>query len=155
MTFDVVPSVKVVQLRSVNYRDRFVRHRSFLGELTPLASELDQKDASFIIRPGLAGKGVSFEPVNYPGYFLRHQGFALKLHKRESSDLFKADATFMERRGLAGSGTSFESVNFPRHFLRHCSFKLFLDNNNRNNGACDKNDGVFKSDVSFDVVDAP
>ena len=34
---------------------QFVRHRFFLPELTPVSSELDQKDATFVLRPGLNG----------------------------------------------------------------------------------------------------
>jgi hypothetical protein len=142
-----------VSLRSISHTDRFVRHRSFLGELTPVSSDQDQKDSRFIARPGLAGQGVSFESVNFPGYFLRHQNFQLKLEKREDSDGFKKDATFLERAGVGGRGVSFESVNFPGHYLRHCSFKMFLDNNARGNAACDKSDAVYKADSSFEVLD--
>jgi hypothetical protein len=78
---------KIVQLRSVNTPDRYVRHRAYLGELTPVSSELDKQDSRFIIRPGLAGKGVSFESVNFPGFFLRHESFAIKLQEREESRL--------------------------------------------------------------------
>jgi hypothetical protein len=92
----------MVSLRSVNYGDRYIRHQKFHGELTVVKSGLDKKDATFWLRPGLAHpRGVSFDSVNYPGYFLRHQGFRIKLHKRENSDLFKKDATFKWEPGLA------------------------------------------------------
>jgi hypothetical protein len=148
-----VPMGTTVSLRSINHPDRFVRHRSFLGELTPVSSDQDQKDSRFIARPGLAGQGVSFESVNFPGYFLRHQNFQLKLQQREDSDGYKKDATFMERPGASGKGASFESVNFPGHYIRHCSFKIFLDNNARGNTACDKTDASYKADSSFEVLD--
>ena len=145
-------AANAVQLRSVNYTDRYVRHRSFKGELTPVSSELDTKDSTFIVREGLAGQGISFESVNYPGYFLRHQGFEIKLHKRENSDLFSKDSSFKELKGLAGKGLSYESVNYPGHYLRHCSFKMFIDNNAKDNQACDPKDSVYKGDVSFTPV---
>jgi hypothetical protein len=68
-----------VSLRSTNYRENLVRHQNFLGELTPIASDLDRKDASFKVVPGLAGQGVSFESIDYPGQFLRHQNSRVKL----------------------------------------------------------------------------
>ena len=144
----------IVQLKSVNYADRYVRHRNYMSELTPITSDGDKKDASFITRSGLAGTGVSFESVNFPGYFLRHQNFEIKLHQREESDLYKKDATFIDERGLAGKGRSFESVNFPGHYLRHCNFKMFIDNNRRGNTACNPSEQVFEADVSFDVIGA-
>jgi len=120
-----------VSLQSHNYPDYWVRHRNFLGEITPIdpASDLDRKDVTFVVRRGLSGVGISFESVNYPGYFLRHQNFRIKLHRREQSELYQKDASFRIRQGLAGSGTSFESVNYPGHYLRHCSAHLFIDSN--------------------------
>ena len=140
-----VPLNQLVSLQSINYRDRYIRHQNFLGELTVVKSGLDKKDATFWIRPGLADpNGVSFESVNYPGYFLRHQGFRLKLHKRENNDLFKKDATFKWEPGLASpKGVSFQSVNFPKRYLRHKNFHLFLENGNND---------LFKKDVTFLTV---
>jgi arabinan endo-1,5-alpha-L-arabinosidase len=37
---------------------------------------------------------VSFESVNYPGKFLRHQGYTLKLHPDDGGDLMHNDASF-------------------------------------------------------------
>ena len=140
-----------VALRSANYRDRYIRHRRFMGEISKIVSALDKKDSSFKIVRGLAGKGISFESVNYPGYFLRHQGFALKLHKKEGSDLYKKDASFMVKRGLSGRGYSLESINYPGYYIRHCSFQLFIDDNKGRNKKCAADDRTFRGDVSFAV----
>ena len=116
-------------LRSWNFPDRYVRHRSSLGYIDPIAKSdrLGRVDGTFRIVPGLAGTCRSFESVNYPGYFLRHQNFRLKLAPRADDDLFKKDATFCFRSGLASSGgTSFESLNFPGHFIRHLNFELWI-----------------------------
>lgn len=97
-------------LQSVNYPDRFVRHNNYLGHLDPVASGLDQKDASFIMVPGLGNPDYfSFESVNYPGHYLRHQSYEIKLHKHDGSDLFKKDATFRLVSGLAGQGVFLSS----------------------------------------------
>ena len=142
---------QIISLRSVNYTDRYVRHRNFLGELTPVAKDLDRKDSTFIVRKGLVKGGISLESINYPGRYLRHQGFQIKLHKPDGSPLFRKDATFAVRSGVAGSGVSFESVNYPGHYLRHCSFRMFIDNNRRGNRKCDRTDKVYRGDVSFQV----
>lgn len=49
----------------MNFPDRFVRHANFLGELTPIVSELDKNDATFEIVQGLADvRLISFRSVN-------------------------------------------------------------------------------------------
>jgi hypothetical protein len=120
-----------ISLGSTNFPDRFVRHINFLGELTPIASELDKNDGTFNVVPGLADNGcVSFESVNFPNHFLRHQNFRIKLHERPSQvdQLFNADATFSVRPGLAdATASSFASLNFPDRFIRHREFHLFVE----------------------------
>src|SRR5262249_38132503 len=47
-------------------------------------SDPDKADATFIMTPGINGMGgnsVSFTSVNFPGFWLRHQDFRLKLDK--------------------------------------------------------------------------
>ena len=92
-----------------------------------IPDELGRKDASFRIVPGLGGRCASFESLNYPGHFLRHQNFRLKLARRTDEELFRQDATFCIVAGLADSaGVSFESVNLPRHYIRHRNSELLL-----------------------------
>jgi Alpha-L-arabinofuranosidase B (ABFB) domain len=131
-------SVDTVSFRSVNFPDRFIRHKNFLGELELIVSDLDKNDASFKTRPGLfLGDGdihtVSWESVNFPNHYLRHQDFRLKLHLRPAAagpeqDLFDKDASFFIIPGLAdGSKNSFRSANFNQRLLRHRDFHIFLD----------------------------
>lgn len=131
-----------ITLRSHNYPNHAVRHRNFLGELTEIHSELDRQDATFKIVRGLADPAaVSFESVNYPGYYLRHQGYRIKLHKNDGSGLFQADATFRQVPGLADPAKySFQSVNYPTHYLRHRGFALYIE----------QGDGdLYRSDCTF------
>lgn len=134
---------KIISFKSVNYPNKFIRHRNFLGELTTISSALDKKDASFKVVPALNGKKgyVSFESVNYPGYYLRHQNFVIKLHKKEGSKLYKEDASFKPRKGLAQKGYTFESSNYPGRYIRHRNFKMYLEPTN--------NSPLFNKDASF------
>jgi len=132
--------------RSWNYPDRYIRHRLSLGYIDPIIErdKLGRKDATFRLVPGLAGRCRSFESVNYPGHFLRHQNYRLKLAKKTDDQLFKEDATFCIVGGLANSeGSSFESVNLPKHYIRHSNFELWLG----------KSDGspLFKKDATFSI----
>ena len=38
----------------------------------------------------------AYESSNYPGYFIRHQNYRLKIDKDDGSDLFKKDASFFK-----------------------------------------------------------
>ena len=41
------------------------------------------------------------ESVNYPGYFVRHRSFQLRLERAEHSGYFYADATFNLVKGFS------------------------------------------------------
>jgi hypothetical protein len=104
--------------KSYAYPDKFIRHGNYLGYVTQIIDVQGGKDASFRYLPGLAGKCTSFEAINFPGYFLRHQGFRLKLAARENSQLYNEDATFCVVQGLANPDhSSMESVNYPGYFI--------------------------------------
>jgi hypothetical protein len=131
------------KFESVNYPQRFIRHRNLLGYLEPISTDLDESDASFRIRIGLADPNcISLESKNFPGHFLRHQNWRIRLSQNDSSTLFRKDATFCPQSGLsAQGGKSYESYNYPGYFIRHRDFELWLD----------KFDGtrLFRDDASF------
>ena len=134
-------------IQSFNYPKTYIRHRDGLGFVTEISTELDRKDASWHLGPGLAGpQTVSFRSVNSPKQYLRHQEGRVKLHALEEAELFKQDASFKRVNGLAKGGwVSFESVNFPDHFIRHKDGELWVE----------KNDGseLFAKDATFRIVD--
>jgi hypothetical protein len=83
----------------------------------------------------------SFESLNYPGLFIRHQYFRGKITSIQS-DLDEKDSSFKLVRGLADdSCVSFESTNYPGYFLRHRNFKIYLDLLTQ--------DQLFKLDATF------
>lgn len=123
---------QIKSIQSYNYPSHYIRHADNLGFISPVASnssQVDKKDASFRIVPGLANNTcVSLESVNYPGHFLRHQDQRIKLHKNDSSSLFKNDSTFCIKNGLWNlEAASFESYNYPGHFIRHRNDELWID----------------------------
>jgi hypothetical protein len=149
-TLGLSPKLReVVSLRAVNSPERYIRHRGFLGFIEPVNSELARQDASFRIVPGLANSNCkSFESVNAPNHFLRHEQFRLKLSPRVEQQLFKDDATFCIVPGLGNSNaSSFESVNAPGHYIRHRNFELWLD---RVDGT-----DLFKADATFNITSVP
>jgi hypothetical protein len=136
-----------VSIRSFNFADRFVRHQNFLGELTPVVSDPDRRDATFSWLAGLSdGRFVSFGSVNLPSRALRHSGFRIRLDDRTGAGdtaLQRADSTFVLTPGLADpTAVSFRSVNFPDRFLRHRDFHLFVE----------PVDAATRADATFSIV---
>jgi hypothetical protein len=107
-----------------------LRHRDGRAVISPLdksSSVLDIQDATWIVRPGLAGdSGISLESKNYANSYLRHQNGELYLHPNDRSDQFAADATFTVHPGANGQGVSLAAVNFPSRFVRHYAGEVFL-----------------------------
>ena len=134
-----------VSLQSYNNPDQFIRHRDFLGEVTTISSDLDKKDATFKIVSGLAdSKYISFESVNYPKYYLRHESFRINLHEYSGDELFKKDATFKKVAGLAESSwSSFESYNYPGYYIRQKDYQLYIE---------EGSDDLFQKDATFKIV---
>ncbi|NGO41176.1 glycoside hydrolase family 43 protein [Streptomyces ureilyticus] len=121
------PNTPANRLQSFNYQDRYVRHANLDVRIDPNVSPAD--DAKFRLRPGLTGSGtVSFESVNFPGYFLRHNGSDFQLVHNDGTSTFAQDATFRRVAGLADSAwSSFQSYNHPDRYIRHYGFQLRLD----------------------------
>jgi len=72
--------------------------RAVVNRVGAGSSTRQKLDTSFVVRKGLANpECVSFESVGYPGYYLRHQNWILRLHHRDGTQLFDADVTFCAR----------------------------------------------------------
>jgi hypothetical protein len=101
-----------------------------LAPVTAGSSSTDKQDATFVEAAGLANAScVSFESIDRPGSYLRHQNFQLHLQPSDGSPLFSQDATFCPGPGNSGQGMSFQSVNFPGRFLRTFNNVLYLGSN--------------------------
>lgn len=92
--FAIVPGLTGVGIsfRSQNYPNRHRNFQGFLDDYTNTQLFLD--DASWIIHGGLASSNcVSFESVNFPGQYMRHSGFRIRLDPLMKTSLFREDAT--------------------------------------------------------------
>jgi hypothetical protein len=134
-----------VSLQSLNFSTRFVRHAFLLGELTEIRSDLDRRDATFRVVPGLAdSRFVSLEAHNFPNHYLRHQNFRFKLHPRTEDQLYREDATFAVVPGLANRAwSSLRSFNFPDRYVRHRDFHLWVESGDSD---------LFRQDATFSVT---
>ncbi len=105
-----------------------------VAPVTAASSTTDKQDATFVEAAGLANPScVSFESVNKPGLYLRHQNFQFHLQLNDGSSLFANDATFCPGAGNSGQGTSFQSVNFAGRFIRNFNNVVYLASNGGSN----------------------
>ncbi|NGY64364.1 alpha-L-arabinofuranosidase [Lentzea sp. NEAU-D13] len=133
------------RVKSYNFPDRYVRHASNVGRIDAYPFDPYQ-DQLWKLVPGLAdSSGVSFESVNFPGSYLRHSDFAVRLAANDGSSTFRADATFRQVPGFAdASWTSFRSFNYPERYLRHYSSVLRIDPISSSSSTVDKQDATFR-----------
>ncbi len=132
------------RIQSYNFQDRYVRHVNLDVRIDPNVSP--PQDSQFRLVPGLANNSgyVSFESVNFAGYFLRHSGFDFVLAPNDGSAAFRSEATFRQVAGLANSSwTSFQSYSNPDRYIRHYNYLLRLD---------PITDAVGRSDATFRVT---
>jgi hypothetical protein len=130
-TLDPGPRVSV-QTTSPGGNSGYIKHDDsddlvVVAPVTADSSATDKADATFVETAGLAKPScVSFESVNKPGSYLRHQNFQFHLRPNDGSTLFSMDATFCPGPGNSGQGTSFQSVNFPGRYIRNFNNTVYL-----------------------------
>lgn len=132
---------------SSNYPTYFIRHTG-VGSQARIDPDVDPVEArQWRMMPGLADpSGVSFESIEYPGYYLRHVDFELGLHQDDGSDLFAEGATFYQHSGWAdASGVSFESYDSPGYYIRHYAYLLRVDPVGDDSSESEKQDSTFNA----------
>lgn len=139
------PSEASSRIQSYNYPDRYVRHINLDvridTDISPFA------DSMWKIVPGLANSSgyISFESINYSGYYLRNNNLDFELAKDDGTNSFKQDATFKKVPGLKDSSwASFESYNNPNKYIRHYSYLLKLE---------EVSTDIEKQDATFKVIE--
>jgi non-reducing end alpha-L-arabinofuranosidase len=102
--------------------------------VTEASSVTDRQDATWVQTAGLADPSCSsFESINGPGNYLRHQSFQFHLQPDDGSALFSQDATFCQLTGNSGQGVSFRSVNFPTRYVRAFGNVVYIASNGGTN----------------------
>jgi hypothetical protein len=121
-----------LQVTTPGFTNRYLRHMNSLAYtevVTASSAALLKNDATYTIRPGLANASCySFESVNFPGQYLRHQNSRVRNSPDDGTALMRADATWCARNALTGSGVSLESYNFRGSFMRHFNAEVWLSN---------------------------
>ncbi|QIW96346.1 hypothetical protein AMS68_001864 [Peltaster fructicola] len=105
------------------YTTRYIAHNGSTVDTQVVSSSSStavKQSASWNVRTGLGNSNCwSFESVDTPGSFIRHDGFHLLLNGNDGSKQFYEDATFCTQAGLTGSGDSIRSWSYPARYFRH------------------------------------
>ena len=131
VTLDPGPLVSLQATASGSTSD-YIKHDDFddlvvTPPVTTGSSDTDKRDATWVETAGLANPScVSFESINRPGSYLRHQNFQFHLQPNDGTSLFSKDATFCPALGNSGQGVSFQSVNFPGRYIRTFNDTVYL-----------------------------
>lgn len=89
-----------------------------------------QQQASWTVVAGLGNSACfSFESVDTPGSYIRHDNFALLLNANDGTKQFHEDATFCPQTGLNGQGDSIRSWSYPTRYFRHYSNVGYIASN--------------------------
>jgi len=139
----------------VNYPNRYMNNTGYITEIT---ENMDKKDITFRIVPGLAKYErdyISIESIKKPGWFFvptylgPQMGFCLLMRKIDTNVTeednrnkeLRKQATFKKIDGFANRlGVSFESYRYPSHYIRNKNSRLHLES-----GRSD----LFKKDATF------
>jgi hypothetical protein len=113
------------------FTDRYLRHRDGVTRTDVVTATSDpgtKSDATFVVRRGLADPSCySLESRNFPGSYLRHQSFRVRLSVNENTDLFRRDATFCAQPG--SGGVRLASLNELGTNVRHYSEEVWVASN--------------------------
>lgn len=113
-----------------NEPDLMIRHVNFGTRIDPInaaSPALDRADSSFIVRAGRGNNQCySFEAVNFPGFFLQHENFGIRLIQAQDNAISRNGTTFCAKTALSGltGAMSFESLDWPGYFIRHINYNL-------------------------------
>ncbi|HEV2783032.1 MAG TPA: glycoside hydrolase family 43 protein [Actinophytocola sp.] len=135
-------------LQSVNFTDRYVRHRNSLGyveQVTASSPTQTKQEATFSIVAGLADANC-YSLQGTGGRYLRHYGFRIRLDANDGSAVFRGDATFCAKPGSVSGSVALESYNYPGRYLRHRNSELWVD--------LYQDTALFRADSSFRVSTA-
>ena len=143
------------QATSAGYTTRYLAHTGTAVNtqvVTSSSSTTLKQQASWTIRTGLGNSAcVSFESVDTPGSYLRHNAFVLLVNANDGTKQMHEDATFCSQAGLNGKGTSVRAWGYPTRYVRHYDNAGYV----ASNGGPDTFDATasFNDDVSW-LVDA-
>ena len=115
-----------VSFSSVNYPQHYISYNKVNKDVW-IATPSESFISTWLITPGLCGKGISFKALWDPNSYLRQMDFLTYVHPFQRTRVYQLDACFLPVQGNIGVGKiSFESVKYAKHYLRHQYYRIKL-----------------------------
>ncbi|OLF11993.1 beta-galactosidase [Actinophytocola xinjiangensis] len=128
-----VDQTRSLRVTTPGFTDRYLRHQAGVARtdvVTAASPALLKSDATFVVRRGLADPSCySFESRNFPGSYLRHQAYRVRLAAIENTDLYRRDATFCASPGSGSATVRLSSVNELGTNVRHYAEEVWVASN--------------------------
>ncbi|KAI0129677.1 Arabinosidase B [Xylariales sp. AK1849] len=122
-----------LQATTAGYTTRYIAHIGSTVNTQVVSSSSTtalQQQASWTVRTGLGNSACfSFESVDTPGSYIRHEDFVLLLNANDGTKQFYEDATFCPQSGLNGQGNSIRAWGYPTRYFRHYTNVLYAASN--------------------------
>jgi Alpha-L-arabinofuranosidase B (ABFB) domain/Astacin (Peptidase family M12A) len=143
------------RVKTAGYTNRYMGLQNGLG-VTKIVNGNSaaglKSDASFKVVRAIDGSACySFQSASFPGRYLRHQNWRLRVDTNDGSPLFGQDATFCAKPGLGGKGgVSLTSRNYPNAYIRHYNSQVWLAT--KGGPRAFDSARVYEDDTSWDVA---
>jgi hypothetical protein len=120
-TFRLVPGLagQGVSFQASTNAGQYLRHQNFqIFQQANDGGDLFKKGSTFVPRAGLAGTCgcntgacTSYESIDWPGYYLRHQNFGFYIAKPDGGPTYNQDASFCPAPGLTPTGSVLKAAH--------------------------------------------
>lgn len=134
-----------LRVTTTGYNTRYLAHTGTAVNtqvVTTSSATTLKEQASWTVVTGLGFSGCfSFESVDTPGSYIRHNNFVLLVNANDGTKQFAEDATFCPQTGLNGLGSSFRAWGYPTRYFRHYANAGYIASNGGQH--------VFDAPVSF------
>ncbi|KAL9084820.1 MAG: hypothetical protein Q9165_007888 [Trypethelium subeluteriae] len=142
-----------LQATTPGYTTRYIAHTGATVNTQIVSSSSStalKQQASWTVETGLGNSACfSFQSVDTPGSYIRHDNFVLQLNANDGSKQFAEDATFCPQSGLDGQGSSIRAWGYPTRWFRHYNNVTYA----ASNGGVHFFDAssLFNDDASFKI----
>lgn len=122
-----------LRVTTTGYNTRYLAHTGTAVNtqvVTTSSATTLKEQASWTVVTGLGFSGCfSFESVDTPGSYIRHNNFVLLVNANDGTKQFAEDATFCPQTGLNGLGSSFRAWGYPTRYFRHYANAGYIASN--------------------------
>lgn len=138
---------KLVSIRLVKRKTDYIQHHGVPCSVGPVNDRNARMNATFEMIAGLSdSEATSFRSANFPGHYLLHADYRIRIQSLVDTEGFRKNATFRLAEGLGNkSALMLISVSFPTHCFHVRERELWISPIQQNQAFFDR--------TEFEVAD--